>query len=83
MQSKIRVQTRSSKRDIVGIQKDGIVKVKLRSAPVDNEANEELIALFAKELETSKAAIVLIRGQKSKDKVLEIEDKCLINFKPI
>ena len=79
----IRVLPRSSKRQILGVQSDGAIKVKLTTAPVDNEANQELIALFAKELGVSKSQVTIVKGFKGRDKVLEIEGICSTKFKPI
>lgn len=47
--------------------------IKLKAPPVDGKANQALIAFMAKTLGVPKNAIVLIRGQKNRVKVLEID----------
>ena len=48
-------------------------KVWVRAKPKDNEANEALVKLFSKTLKIPKSKVVLIRGHKSREKVLEID----------
>ena len=47
MQIKVKVTPRSSRSEVIG-EKDGVLIVKLKSAPVDGEANEELIQVLSK-----------------------------------
>lgn len=68
----VRVQPRSSKREIV-VEGDRL-KVKLRSAPIDNKANEELIDLIAEELGYKKSLISIKKGLSSREKVLLIRE---------
>ncbi|MEK6673534.1 MAG: DUF167 domain-containing protein [Nitrospirota bacterium] len=67
----VRVQPRSSKKGISGVSGETL-KVRLTSPPVDNAANEQLIELLSEELGVKKSAISIIRGQSSRDKVVEI-----------
>ncbi|HDO23369.1 MAG TPA: YggU family protein [Nitrospirae bacterium] len=67
----IKVEPRSSSAGIQGIVGD-TVKVKLTSAPVDGAANKQLIELLAKELGIRKSAFKIIRGEKSRNKVIRI-----------
>lgn len=50
------------------------LKVKLTSAPVDGAANKQLVELLAKELGVRKSSVKVLRGEKSKNKVIKIED---------
>ena len=85
MKFKCRVITRSSRNEVVGLEQlkqnkfnfggeenlPGI-KVYITAAPVKGKANKELIKLLAKELEISKSEIRILKGEKNKEKVLEI-----------
>ncbi|MCU0821855.1 MAG: DUF167 domain-containing protein [Spirochaetes bacterium] len=71
----ITVSPRSSK-SIIKIDRDA-VKVYLNSPPVDGKANEECVKLFSKQLKVPKSAISIIRGEKGKRKVLEIQGMTL------
>ena len=68
----IRVEPRSSKAGIVSVVGNS-VKVKLTSAPVDGAANRQLIELLTEELGVKKSSIKIIRGEKSKNKIIRLE----------
>ena len=71
MKIKIKVIPRSSDSHIEeGL--DGNLRVKLKSAPVQGQANQELIKLLSKYYKVSKSQIKIIKGQTSKNKVVEI-----------
>ncbi|MBI5728826.1 MAG: YggU family protein [Candidatus Magasanikbacteria bacterium] len=69
---KVRVLPRSSKNEIMGEMADGALKVKLTAAPVDGKANEALISLLTEHFNCPKTKIKIVRGQTSKNKVIEI-----------
>lgn len=66
------VLPRSSKTEIVGIYND-CLKIKLKSSPVDNAANEELIRFLAEKLKIPKRNIEIIKGHKQKKKVVSVK----------
>lgn len=68
----IRVLPRSSKNQVIGELADGTLKIKLMAAPVDGKANEELVKLLADYFQVSKNRVEIIRGLKSKNKVVQI-----------
>lgn len=73
------VLPRSSKSEIVGIYND-FLKIKLKSSPVDNAANEELIRFLAEKLKIPKRNIEIIKGHKQKKKVVSVHGcdvKCI------
>lgn len=72
MKLAVRVIPRSSKNEIVGTMADGSLKVKLTAAPVDGAANEALIELLSEKFDLPKHCITILRGLKSKNKVVEI-----------
>jgi len=70
---KIHVLPRSSRSEVAGEMANGDLKVKLTSAPVDGKANEELITVLAKHYGTNKNNITIKRGNKGKNKLIEIK----------
>jgi hypothetical protein len=68
----VKVEPRSSKRQITGIMDGSILKVKLTAPPVEGSANEQLIELIAEATGVKKSWIRIIRGLSSKRKVVEI-----------
>ncbi|HDH50609.1 MAG TPA: DUF167 domain-containing protein, partial [Nitrospirae bacterium] len=60
-----------SRPGIAGPYKDGL-KVKLSSPPVEGRANKELIAILAKEFRIPKKNVEIIRGKRSKNKVVRL-----------
>lgn len=72
----VRAVPRASKSEIAG-SRDGALKVRLASPPVDGAANAELIKLLAKTFGVSKSAVEIIGGQTSKTKLVKV-----LNAKP-
>lgn len=52
---------------------DGI-KVRVRQPAVDGKANEAVIEAVSKHLGVRKSKVRIARGQKSRDKIIEIDD---------
>jgi uncharacterized protein (TIGR00251 family) len=50
-----------------------VLKVHLTSVPSKGKANEELIELLSKHFGVSKSSVTIVRGLKSRDKVVEIK----------
>lgn len=48
------------------------LKVRLTAPPVDGAANEALVALLAERLGVPKRQVVIVRGAKSRQKVVEV-----------
>jgi uncharacterized protein len=51
----------------------GAIKIKLRAAAVEGKANSALIRFLAERLKIPQRQIILIRGQKSRDKTIRID----------
>jgi uncharacterized protein len=51
----------------------GAIKIKLRAPAVEGKANAALIRFLAQQLKLSRHAIVLERGQRSRDKLIRID----------
>lgn len=73
-QIKLKVIPRSSRNEIIKDETTGEIKVKLTAAPVDGEANKKLIAFLSDEWDMPKSKIRIIKGETSKNKLIEIEE---------
>jgi len=69
---KIQVIPLSSKSEILGSLADGTIKIKLKSPPFEGRANAELIKLLSKFFSVPKSQVKIIKGLKSKKKIIEI-----------
>lgn len=67
----VRVSPRAS-RDAVQGEHAGAIKIALTAPPVDGEANAALIAFVAKQLGVAKRDVVIVRGETSRSKRLEV-----------
>lgn len=65
------VQPRASKCEYVGIHNQR-VKIKVRSAPVDNEANNELRKFLSKIIDIPRADIQILKGLSSRNKLIKV-----------
>ncbi len=61
----------SSRSEIVGVH-DGKLKVKIAAKSIDGKANKALVTFLATYFSVSKSAVTLIRGERSRDKVIAI-----------
>lgn len=61
-----------SKRNSVEWESGEGLRVRLTAAPVDGAANEALVALLAERLGVPKRQVVVVRGAKSRQKVVEV-----------
>ena len=73
---KIKVITRAKRDEIVGWQGD-VLKIKLKTAPVSGKANEALMDFLAKKWQIARTGIMIIKGLKAKNKVLEVDQNVL------
>jgi uncharacterized protein len=70
----LKITPRSSKNEIVGELANGIIKIKLKAPPVDDEANKELIKFLSREWKIPKSKIVILKGKISRIKVIELKN---------
>lgn len=63
----VRAQPRSSRQGVESAA-DGVVKVRLKSAPVDGKANKELIEVLSGAFDISKSSVEILGGETSKNK---------------
>lgn len=67
----VRLQPRASKDEIVGVM-DGALKIRLQAPAVENRANEALVEFLSHLLKTSKSAVRILGGERSRTKRIEI-----------
>jgi uncharacterized protein (TIGR00251 family) len=67
----VRIQPRASKDEIVG-EYNGALKIKLTAPPVEGEANKRCIEFLSKRFKIAKSCLEIIKGEKSKDKMIKI-----------
>ena len=67
----VKVQPRASRSKVVG-ELGAELKVQLAAPPVDGEANEELVALFAKLFRVPRRQVELVSGATSRSKRLRV-----------
>jgi uncharacterized protein (TIGR00251 family) len=70
----VRVTPRASENEIVEIQADGTVKVHLKSATVDGQANQDLIEFLAEILGVPKSRVDIVAGASGPDKLVSVLD---------
>lgn len=58
--------------ELVGL-RDGLLIVRVAAPAIEGRANEALRGLLAKRLAVSKSAVTVIRGHRSRDKVIKID----------
>ncbi|MFZ2189313.1 MAG: DUF167 domain-containing protein [Candidatus Magasanikiibacteriota bacterium] len=69
----VKITPRSSKNEIGETMSDGTIKIKLKAPPVDGEANKELIKFLSAEWKIPKSKIKIVKGQTSRNKIIEID----------
>jgi hypothetical protein len=68
---RVRVQPRASRDEILGWQ-DQALRVRVTAPPVEGEANTAVRRLVARALGVAPSAIALVRGDRSRDKVVRV-----------
>jgi len=68
----VHVQPRASRAEICGV-KEGELRVRLTSPPVEDAANKQCVELIAKSLGVAKSKVSIKSGAKSRHKVVEVE----------
>ena len=72
MELQVRVQPRAN-RNSIEVVEGSKLKVYVTTAPEGGKANDAVVALLAKSLGVAKSHIRILRGHKSRDKLLDIE----------
>jgi uncharacterized protein len=69
----VKVAPRASHNQIAQVA-DGVLKVRLTAPPVEGAANQALVKLLAKALGLAKSKVQVIKGHKSRDKRILVQD---------
>jgi uncharacterized protein (TIGR00251 family) len=72
----IRLQPRA-KRNAIVEERDGVLRVSVAAAPVDGRANAALCKLIAKRAGVARARVSVVRGERSREKVVQVEGVAL------
>ncbi len=68
----IKIVPKATKTEIVGIQEDGTIKIRLTSPPVDDQANRELVSFLADFLKVDAADIEIVAGAEGRKKLVSV-----------
>jgi len=70
----IRVVTQAEKTEIVGVQEDGVLKIRLMASPAgDPAANRELLEFLALRLGISTDSLEIVAGESGREKIVSFE----------
>jgi uncharacterized protein (TIGR00251 family) len=72
MMLRLRVQPRASRDAIAGF-RDDVLAVRVSAPPVDGAANAAVTALLADALGVAPSRVRVVRGQRGRDKVVEVD----------
>lgn len=70
----VRVTPRASRNQIMELQSDGTVRVHIAAAPVDDQANHELVKFMSEVLGVPKSRIDIVAGASGRDKIIAVMD---------
>lgn len=68
----VRLRPRSHADELQGFE-DGVLRARVTAAPVDGKANHSLCRLVAKRLGLAPSLVSVVRGEKSRQKLLRVE----------
>ena len=68
----IRVQARARHDELVAI-REGVLLVRVAAPALDGRANRSLCRLLAKRLCVAPSSVTIIRGKRSRDKLVQVE----------
>ncbi len=70
----VRLTPRSSRNEIVGVQDDGTVKIRVTAPPVEGKANQALIKFLADILDVAPSRVEIVAGETGRDKLVSVMD---------
>ena len=70
----VRVVTRADNVEIVGLQDDGVLKIRLTESPAEGRANAQLVQFLADVLEVSPAQIEIVAGADKPNKIISVKN---------
>jgi uncharacterized protein (TIGR00251 family) len=71
-QIRVRLRPRGHKDELMGLV-DGVLQARVTAPPVDGKANRALCKSIAKRAGVAPSRVSVVRGQKSRDKLIEVE----------
>ena len=75
----VRVIPNASRDEIVGW-REGVLRIKLHAVPEDGKANTALCWILAKALGCHQREVVIVAGERSRSKVVELPDEADLSF---
>lgn len=72
MKLKVFIQPNSKNNEVIGFYGEAL-KIKIKAAPVDGEANSALIRFLSQQIGIPQKNITLLHGQTGKNKLIEID----------
>ncbi|MBI2443989.1 MAG: DUF167 domain-containing protein [Candidatus Magasanikbacteria bacterium] len=72
MRLQIKVVPRAAQEELIGPLPDGSYRARIAAPPIEGQANAALIKLLSKTLKVARGRIRLVRGGRSKNKLVEI-----------
>jgi len=70
----VRVVTRATHAEIVGVQDDGALKIRLVASPAgDPAANAELVAFLAQQLGVAPEKVEIVAGRDGREKLISVD----------
>ncbi len=70
----VRVVTRADNVEIVGLQDDGVLKIRLTESPAEDRANAQLVQFLADVLEVTPAQIEIVAGADKPNKIISVKN---------
>lgn len=68
----VRLRPRGHADELMGVE-DGVLQARVSAPPVDGKANKALCRLVAKRLGVAPTRVTVVRGEKSRQKLLQIQ----------
>ena len=69
---RVRAQANARRDELVGM-RDGVLVVRVAAPALEGRANRALCRLLAERLSVPRSRVVVVRGQRSREKVIKIE----------
>jgi len=70
---RVRLRPGGGRDELIGM-RDGVLQARVSAPPVDGKANRALCRLIAKQLAVAPSNVTVVRGEKSRKKLLRIEE---------
>ena len=78
MKLNVKITPNAKKSEVLGEEYDlfgeETLRIKVAAPPVEGKANKELINILSEHFKVSKSKVLIIRGKKSRNKVVEIKE---------